>query len=75
MDLIPFDFLVYSSHKTSTQTLVSTLKLNNFKALHCHILFNLKNILNTKNHISKEIFIKYLIDYKNKNKKKFKIIT
>ena len=29
MDLIPFDFLVYSSHKTSTQTLVSTLKLNN----------------------------------------------
>jgi hypothetical protein len=67
------DFLVYSSHKTSTQTLISILNKNKYKAAHCHVIENLK--LNLDNPPTKETFIKYLIDYKNIRKQKFKIIT
>lgn len=35
------DFLVYSAHKTGTQTLVHTLRDNGFRARHCHSLVRL----------------------------------
>jgi len=72
-ELNDLDFLVYSSHKTSTQTLVTILNKNNYKALHCHVINNLK--LNLINPPTKETFKQYLIKYKNIKKKKLRIIT
>jgi hypothetical protein len=62
---LDLDFLVYSSHKTSTQSLISILTKNKYKAKHCHC----------NPTPSKETFIQYLINYKNVNNKKLKIIT
>jgi len=67
------DFLVYSSHKTSTQSLLAIFNKNNYKAKHCHSLDNLK--LNLVNPPTKETFVQYLINYKNIKNKKLKIIT
>jgi len=39
--LLNFDYLIYSSHKTGTQTLVRTLRSNGYRCLHFH---GLKNI-------------------------------
>ena len=36
------DFLVYSSHKTSTQTMIKSLSKSNYKTFHIHHLENLK---------------------------------
>ena len=41
MSLNNLDFLIYSSHKTSTQTLLAVIKSNNMKSVHCHRLFHL----------------------------------
>ena len=38
MNFYALDFLVYSSHKTSTQSLLSILQNNNIKAIHCHLI-------------------------------------
>ena len=35
-ELLGIDYLVYSSHKTATQTVVNTLRNNGFKSIHCH---------------------------------------
>ena len=60
--------MVYSSDKTSTQTLLAIFNKNNYKAVHCHNLNNLKLCL--VNPPTKETFRQYLINYKNiKNKK------
>lgn len=83
MDFNDLDFLIYSSHKTSTQTLVNTININNFKSFHCHSLWNFtlnsyKHIIsNFKNNevVSDKTFIQGLINYKNKNNKKLKIIS
>lgn len=61
------DFLVYSSHKSSTQSLVKTLEKNNYNARHLHTL---KDIENTK-----EEFVNNLKEYININKKKLKILS
>jgi hypothetical protein len=68
------DFLIYSSHKTSTQSMLSILNANNYKAVHCHIIQNLQHFLDEKI-ITKDIFIKYLEKYKYDNKTPLKIIT
>lgn len=73
MDFNDLNFLVYSSHKTSTQSLLDILNKNNYKAIHCHMLCNLN--LSCANPPTDETFIQYLINYKNINKKKLKIIT
>lgn len=67
------DFLVYSSHKTSTQTLNSIFHKNNYRVVHCHILDNLKLCL--VDPPTKETFKQYLTNYKNVNNKKLKIIS
>jgi hypothetical protein len=74
MNFNDLDFLIYSSHKTSTQTLLSIINNNKLKSIHCHILSNL--VLNFDNIIiSNETFIQGLINYKNINKKKLRIIS
>jgi hypothetical protein len=73
MNFTNLDFLVYSSHKTSTQSLLSILNKNNYKAKHCHTLSNLS--LCFPNPPTHETFIQYLIKYNNINKKKLKIIS
>lgn len=67
------DFLVYSSHKTCTQTLVSIFNKNTYTSKHCHSLNNLK--YNLVNPPTKETFIQYLIDFKKTNSNKIKIIS
>ena len=72
-DFNELDFLVYSSHKTSTQSLLSIFCMNKYKSIHCHSLNDLK--FNLVNSPTKETFRQYLINYKNINNKKLKIIT
>lgn len=38
--LLGIDYLVYSSHKTATQTLAGTLRANGYGCTHCHSLTN-----------------------------------
>jgi hypothetical protein len=68
------DFLVYSSHKTSTQTMIKSLTKSNYKTFHIHHLDDLKLI---KNNIdtSKENVIQEFKNYNKKYKKKLKIIS
>ena len=80
MEFKIYDFLIYSSHKTSTQTLVQLL-CSNYNVVHIHNLYNLnikndvyKNIRNNKV-VSAKNFIQGLVKYKNQNNKKIKIIT
>ena len=75
MHFSSLDFLVYSSHKTSTQSLLAILKANNYKAVHCHYIENLKSTLNLDHPVQKEQFIQYLLNYKIKNNKKIKILS
>ena len=68
------DFLVYSSHKTSTQTMINSLSKSKYKTFHIHHLDNLrlqKNNIDT----SKENVIEELKIYNKKYKKKLKIIS
>lgn len=38
--LLDIDYLVYSSHKSATQTVSHTLRMNGYKCIHCHTLRN-----------------------------------
>ena len=40
-ECLNLDYLIYSSHKTGTQSLLRTLKANGFKTRHCHYYSNL----------------------------------
>jgi hypothetical protein len=76
MNLNDLDFLIFSSHKTATQTLLSTINCNNFKTIHCHSLYSFIITLPTyKGEISNETFIQALTNYKNINNKKIKILS
>jgi hypothetical protein len=61
------DYLIYSSHKSGTQTLVSTLNRNGFRCRHCHFLSNID--------IKSGNFLSYLESYFRKNRKKLDVIT
>ena len=63
------DYLIYSSHKTSTQSLLRSLRNNFFRVLHCHLLNDLSLFL--KNFKTRH-FKKYLNIYLKKNKKNSK---
>jgi hypothetical protein len=76
MNFNNLDFLIYSSHKTSTQTLVSTINNNGLRSTHCHYIDSFRITLPEYNGIiSNETFIQGLINYKNINNKKIKIIS
>jgi len=78
MDLKDLDFLIYSSHKTATQSLKKILS-STFNINHIHTLLNLKGKAYQKirNHVevTKDNFIQGLVNYKHINHKKLKIIT
>lgn len=67
-------FLIYSSHKTSTQTMGHTLTNNNLKSIHCHCINDLTIMLKIKN-INTIDFINALQQYIHTNNKRLKIIT
>ena len=74
------DYLIYSSHKTSTQSLKATLKASGYNCVHCHALQSnltrtMSEYFNTSNPLTHISFIKYLEDYKKTNGKKLKIIS
>ncbi|QXD31028.1 hypothetical protein [Candidatus Pelagisphaera phototrophica] len=66
-DFMEIDYLVYSAHKTGTQSLVETLQHNDLKSLHLHQLQNLG--------LKKGDFQKYVEEYVKKNNRKLKILT
>jgi len=61
------DYLIYSSHKTSTQTICDCLKKINKRIIHIHELSNRK--------MTKEDFLDEMNKYIKTNKRKMKIIT
>jgi len=66
-ELLNLDYLVYSSHKSGTQTLVSTLNSSGLRCRHCHFLphINLKT----------GDFRSYLESYFQKKSRKLGVIT
>ena len=80
MEFNKLDILVYSSMKTSTQSLVKTLKTNNLNAQHIHFIPNMiplysNDFSNKSWEEQKSVFMEYLNTYKTTNIKKLKIIT
>jgi len=75
MNLNIYDIFVYSSHKTSTQSLLDIFKKNKLKSKHIHQLHNFN--INLSNNIIdlKKSFVESLEKYKNINNKKLKIIS
>ncbi len=60
-ELLNVDYLVYSCHKTATQSLVATLHSNGFVSAHYHYLYNIG--------LKSGDFRGYLKSYLKKNKK------
>lgn len=72
------DYLIYSSHKTATQSLNAILSTNNFRSRHCHYIHNLQ--IKSENRIKtyqelKQKFIDDLELYKKAYNKKIKVIS
>ena len=67
IDLLNLDFLVFSSHKTATQSLVNTLNQNNLRTKHCHVLDNIG--------METGAFLPYLRTYVQQNQRKLNVIT
>jgi len=68
------DYLIYSSHKTSTQTMIMSLRDSKYKTFHIHNLVDFKFV--SKNFISTiENVTNNLLLYKNNTNKKLKIIS
>jgi hypothetical protein len=74
MNFSKLDYLVYSSHKTSTQSMLKILRKNKFNSIHCHLIKDLKYHYPNIN-VNEDIFIESLKNYKKENKKKIKIIS
>lgn len=60
-------FLVFSSHKTATQSVTESLTVNGFTTLHCHYFLHMG--------IPPEKFLDYLLRYKSIHKRPIKIIS
>jgi len=69
-ELNKLDFLIYSTHKTSTQTVTNTLLSNNIRAKHIHILDDLYN-----NQSNLQLFTNHLKSYQAKNGRRLKVVT
>lgn len=67
--LINIDYLIYSSHKTATQTVSNTLRMNNYKCIHCH------SLTNETTQLERGTFSQYLEQYYMINKRKLNVIT
>lgn len=66
-ELLKLDYLVFSAHKSATQSVVSTLTTNGFRCTHCHVLRNIG--------IEKGAFQDFLVQYYAANQKKLGVIT
>ena len=80
MEFNKLGVLVYSSMKTSTQSLVQTLHHNNIQTCFIHSLHDLvkkfpAQFLDTSLQQKKAIFLEHLDNYRTINNKKLKIIT
>ena len=69
------DMLVYSSHKTSTQSILNTLKNNNYKVLHIHTIKHLISNYIDNVEYTNNVLYENTLNKLNKRKKKLKIIT
>lgn len=67
--LYELDFLVYSAHKTGTQTLVHTLRDNGFACTHCHRLSNLSPPL------TPELLPQFLGEYRRRRGRVLPIVS
>ena len=78
IDIKNLDYLLYSSHKTGTQSIKNTLIQNGYKSKHIHTLKHLisENLscVDMSHEKVKEIFLNKIKDL-NKSGKKLKIIT
>lgn len=68
-DLLDIDYLIYSSHKSATQTISHTLRVNGYKCIHCH------SLTNETTNLELGTFMNFLESYYLMNKRKLKIIT
>lgn len=70
------DYLVYSSHKTATQSILSILRTNGYRAKHCHKYHDLEHTSGINvNKVSFAELVNYYNKKNKKNNKKLKIIT
>jgi hypothetical protein len=67
--LYELEFLVYSAHKTGTQTLVHTLRDNGFACTHCHRLSNLSPPL------TPELLPQFLREYRRRRGRVLPIVS
>jgi hypothetical protein len=67
--LYELEFLVYSAHKTGTQTLVHTLRDNGFACTHCHRLSNLSPPL------TPELLPQFLGEYRRRRGRVLPIVS
>ena len=78
-NITPFEYLIYSSHKTATQSILSSLHFNKINSYFCHRLDDLSLIGLFDNIVDKKSFIvdlKMLADwFYQVNKKPIKIIS
>jgi hypothetical protein len=66
-DLLELEFLIYSAHKTATQTIVNSFRFNGLNALHCHKVGTY--------HLELDDFAEFLNRYELRNAKKLKLIS
>lgn len=67
--LLDIDYLVYSSHKSATQTVSHTLRMNGYKCIHCH------SLTNETTNLKLGTFALFLECYHAENNKKLYIIS
>lgn len=73
MNIIDLDYIVYSSHKTATQSVKGILQSNDYNVVHCHTIHQLNYRQTEAN--TYQSFIDSLNNYKLVNNKKIKIIS
>lgn len=66
-ELLDAQFLVFSSHKTATQTVQHSLHLHGLRCGHCHTLFNLG--------LEEGVFQDFLAEYKARNGRPLALIS
>lgn len=66
-DFLKLDYFIYSSHKTMTQSIKSTLSRTGFSCAHVHLLDNIQ--------LDCRDFKEFCCEYFQRNKKKLKIIS
>jgi len=66
-DFLKLDYLVFSSHKTMTQSIKSTLNRSGLNCVHAHTLGNIE--------LDDDKFRSFCLDYWHKNNRKLQIIS